>query len=31
MGDNVNNTLRQLSHKKRTVNDLVSFLSIPKT
>ena len=27
MGDNVNNTLRQLSHKKRTVNDLVSFLS----
>lgn len=27
MGDNVNNTLRQLSHKKRTVSDLVSFLS----
>lgn len=27
MVDNVNNTLRQLSHKKRTVNDLVSFLS----
>ena len=27
MTDNLNNTLRQLSHKKRTVSDLISFLS----